>query len=269
MSPLYLTVINDKIVQSSTTTYYKWGINALTLNLKLYYDQAFKDSYAEIDVDAVDAIDYIVNQNTSGNENYRSVSQFFKDEFGIRVDTIIVSDAYESYPYDNDCLHKNSPESQCNNCKNITVSGYSDYDYCKNGYHHKSANKIVECTPASNSSINIIFTGHRATCGYDGTTHLSKTGVLGRAESVGSGNRCAIFLPVFSDKTNYDSIKLTFTHEILHLLDVSHHYTSGILKCVHGERRHDSDVSTQILICSRCVDIVDGYKLRVLYGHNN
>ncbi len=268
-TPLYLTVVNDKIVQSSTTTYYKWDINALTLNLKLYYDQAFKDSYAAIDVDAVDAIDNVVNHNTSGSTNYRSVVQFFKDEFHIRVNATIVSDVYESYPYDNNCLHKNSPVADCNNCKNVTISGYSNYDYCKNGYHHKSANKIVECTPASTSSINIVFTGHRATCGYDGTTHSSKTGVLGRAEGVGSGNRCAMFLPVFSDRTNYDLLKITFTHEILHLLNVSHHYDSGTADCVHGEDRHQSKVYMPILICSRCVNIVDDYKLQVLYSHND
>ena len=268
-TPLYLTVVNDKIVQSSTTTYYKWDINALTLNLKLYYDQAFKDSYAAIGIEAVDAIDYVVNHNTSGSTNYRSVVQFFKEEFGIRVNTSIVSDVYESYPYENNCQHMNSPGVECHNCKNVSISGYADLDYCKNGYHHKSANKIVECTPASNSSINIVFTGHKATCGYDGTSHTPKTGVLGRAEGVGSGNRCAMFLPVFSDKTNYDSLKITFTHEILHLLDVSHHYNSGTTDCVHGKDRHYSKVYMPILICSRCVGIVDSYKLRVLYAHNS
>ncbi len=268
-TPLYLTVANDKIVQSSTTTYHKWDINALTLNLELYYDQAFKDAYAAIGIDAEDAIDNIVNHNTSGDTNYRSVVQFFKDEFGIRVNVSIVSDVYESYPYDKNCLHKNSPDAECNNCKNITVSGYSNYDYCKNGYHHKSANKIVECTPASNSSINVIFTGHGATCGYDGTIHSSKTTVLGRAEGVGSGNRCAMFLLTFDDKTNYDLLKITFTHEILHLLNVSHHYSSGTAMCVHGSARHSSNVYMRIQICSRCVDIVDSNKLRVLYAHNN
>ena len=264
--PLYLSVNNYYVVQSSFD--YMWNINALTLNLRLYYDQAFADTYSAIGIDAAEAIDNIVNNNTTSNSDYRSVGQFFKEEFGIKVNTLIVSDVYESYPYANDCLHKNDTTSSCNNCKDAYIPSYTDLDYCKNGYHHKSANKIVECTPLSNTSINIVFTGHRATCGYDGSSHVSKEGILGRAEGVGSGNRCAIFLPVFSNKTNYDSLKITFTHEILHLLNVSHHYETGTANCVHGTNRHQYIVYMGILICNSCISTVNYYKLKVLYGHN-
>ena len=133
---------------------------------------------------------------------------------------------------------------------------------------HKSSIEFVECTEESSTSMNIIFTGHRAQCAYENGTHVSQTNVLGRAEGIGVGNRCAIFLHEFGDITNYDSLKMTLVHEILHVLGVTHHYSSGEVQCVHGREHQDEDTIAEITICNQCVDVVNCNKLYMLYGHN-
>ena len=268
-SPLYISVSENDVVQSSYSTASKWDIRALTMNLTLYHDQAFSDMYSEIGVNAVDALNNILSYNKNNEEDYRSVEQFFKEEFGIKINLQINTTIYESFPYANDCLYKDDPDALCDNCKNEGSTTDTPYSHCVANHHHKSANKFVTCTPQSNISINVLLTGHMASCGYDGTSHTSKTTVLGRAEGVGYGNRCALFLSTFGDISDYNAVKLTFVHEILHLLNASHHYTSDDnIYCIHGSRRHSEDVTVPLLICDQCIDKVDAYKLRTFYNHN-
>ena len=264
-TPLFLTINGEDVVQSSDTTNYKWDVRELTLNLSLYYDQAFADAYNVVGVTPVDAIKNIVTNNTTGLANHRNVKQFFKDEFGIKVNITILAIVYESFPYSRNCSNKNNPTASCA-CYSFVEDG--DIEDCKNGYHHKSANKIVECTPVSTTTICIIFTGHSAICGYDGSTHVPNKNIYGRAEAVGSGNRCAVFASRFSPITNYDKIKLTVAHEILHLLNGKHHFASGELDCINGYNRNYSSVYESIEICENCVIMVNSHKLKMLYLHN-
>ena len=278
-TPLYLTVVNNSVVQSSSTAAYKWDVRALTLNLNVYYDQAFVDLYEEIEMTAGGAIDNIFKNNTLGADNYRSISQAFKESLGIRLNAVVNTSVFESFPYTQDCDYKDDPLTPCQNCKNSYVEAYENngseeaiaLEYCKNGYHHKCSNKIIKSTPASNTTINILFTGHKTSCSLENieTAHAIEPGELGRAEGVASGNRCAVYLSEFSSIQNYQVLKIVAIHEITHLINGQHHYENEEAgNCVHGGNHFNDDNPVSIPICDICDDNISLHKLRILYPHN-
>ena len=71
----------------------------------------------------------------------------------------------------------------------------------------------------------------------------------------------------FYSITNFDAIKLTFVHEILHLLNAAHH-SDDIKECVFGDNRHWANVEIALPMCSQCLSRVNALKLK-LYNHNS
>lgn len=277
--PLYLAVLSGILIQSNTVQNNTWDIKPLTLNLNVYYDQAFCDVYDDIGVEPEEAIRKILETNTSAAENYRSIPDFFEQEFGVQVNIQIMNGAYASYPYTCNCLYKDDPYEECDNCRGLglSMSDLEDYELylqCEEGYHHKSANHFAVCTPQSTTTINILFTGHRPECTYDElrTSHTyftAESDVRGKAEDIGSGNRGVVFVSEFESLTNYQGMKSTTTHEILHLLNGRHHYNNNLnANCVFGDGRQTDNVKYQLMLCSGCKQTVNAYKFKVLYAHS-
>jgi len=134
---------------------------------------------------------------------------------------------------------------------------------------------------------NIMFTGHEATCACEelengGYIHVFKTGLKGRAEGIGTGNRCAVFAG-FEDANNksFARLKYTMVHEILHLLGAKHHEFNDIEQCVHVTKYEAGTIISdngeivarlaideiQLSVCAICKSRTDDVKLSALYNH--
>lgn len=255
-----------------------WELRALTLRLNVYYDAAFADTYAQKGIYAVDALEKILMENSDGIEGWRGAETFFREELHVRLDLHITDTAHQSYPYAAGCLYQDEPLIPCHNCTDAEIDGYGAIEYCQNGYHHKDADHIIRSIPQSDAEFNLLFTGHRATCACevenDGKTkHVNdKSNIFGRAEDIGKGNRCAVFLGAFTDILNYNQIKHSAVHEICHLLGARHH-TADENPCLHGfgELTSGSVASEEayryLPICDGCLEKIEKNKANALIGH--
>ena len=274
--PMYLNVSDGEVMQDGEGAL--WEIKELTLHLNVFYDPAFASMYEEKGIYAVDALEKILFENTTADESFRSVTGFFSAVLHIRLVVNIVDTPYESYPYTAGCLYRDDPDTPCHNCFDKEIDGYGKLEYCKSGYHHKDADHIIQSTPQSDTAFNVIFTGHSATCACDPTregdeVHTDdKSGIYGRAEGIGVGNRVAVFLGSFGDAEEYDRIKFTVAHEVTHLLGGQHHVMTE--QCIHGfigltdaPSWDFTEAHLSLPMCDTCIARIDSCKLAALYRH--
>jgi len=258
----------------------RWEIRPLTLQLNVYYDEAFEQTYEKKGTYVMDALEKILLENTTGDADFRSVTEVFRKELHIRLALNITDTPYESYPYRAGCLYRDDPLTPCHNCLGEEVEGYGELEYCKNGYHHKDGDHIIQSTPQSDETFNIIFTGHSASCACDEQgkgqeVHVDdKSGIYGRAEGLGKGNRVAVFLGAFNDAEDYGRIKFTVAHELMHLLDARHHRMQE--RCLHALTEMTDaplwDFAEDHLLlplCDSCIARMNACKAAVLYRHEN
>jgi hypothetical protein len=99
-----------------------------------------------------------------------------------------------------------------------------------------------------------------------------KSSIYGRAEGLGTGNRVAVFLGAFGSVEDYEKIKFTVAHELMHLLDARHHAMKD--RCIHGVTITSGatlwDVAEDHLLlplCDACISRMNAGKLSVLYRH--
>lgn len=267
-SPLYLSVSNNYIVQSSDTSNYKWSIDPLIMRMNVLYDASFEDSYSNY----LDLLKAIYSDNSVGN----SIASVFKDRFGITLRVTYTTETYESFPYIENCAHKSSIETICKDCKNAG----SDIDAveCRADLHHKSELSLLGTIPYSylyNSTYtNILFTAYKGCYGVverkddgsideDKTYHQDAPAANGRATT----NCNRIIIMAYTQRSNLpnnnvDGIMRTTAHETLHTFGVSHCDTSN--PCIMNSQA--SSVIQNLTMCATCQNKVNNNKFR-LYGH--
>lgn len=272
----YLSMSDGALRQGGEET--AWELRPLTMRLNVYYDKAFADAYDKKGIYAVDALERILFENNSGAEDFCSVTEVLRERLGIRLSVNIIGDPYASYPYLMGCVHRDDPMTPCHNCFGTVVDGFDEIAYCQNGYHHKDGDHFIRSTPSSGTEFNLLFTGHAATCACDetsggGVVHVDdKSSIYGRAEGLGTGNRVAVFLGAFGSVEDYEKIKFTVAHELMHLLDARHHAMKD--RCIHGVTITSGatlwDVAEDHLLlplCDACISRMNAGKLSVLYRH--
>lgn len=273
----FLSLSEGKASLSATSE--RWEIRPLTLRLNAYYDEAFAETYAKKGVYAVDALEKILLENTEGDENWRGLTQFLRQELHALIDLRITDAPYASYPYSAGCLYCNDLSTPCNNCFGVRTEGNSELDDCMDGYHHKEGTRFIESTPQSDAEYNIFFTGFAASCYIDKSvsewTHSSGDGsaMFGCSEGIGTGNRCAVYLGAFSDILDYEHVKYIAVHELCHLLGARHHAPS--VACLHSLMDISSApeiaelTQSFLTLCDTCRAAIDCAKASLLYGHGD
>jgi pyruvate formate lyase activating enzyme len=79
--------------------------------------------------------------------------------------------------------------------------------------------------------------------------------------------RCPV-IPGYNDrKENYNKIKHTAFHEILHILGADHHIDPGGSRCTMN-MAIDNNAQVALDTCLECFDEVNQNKLQILYYHN-
>lgn len=267
-SPLYLSVSNNYIVQSSDTSNYKWSIDPLIMRINVLYDASFKDSYSNY----LDLLKAIYSDNSVGN----SIASVFKDRFGITLRVTYTTETYESFPYIENCAHKSSIETICKDCKNAG----SDIDAveCRADLHHKSELSLLGTIPYSylysSTYTNILFTAYKGCYGVverknDGSIDEDKTyhqdAPYANGWTTSDCNR--IIIMAYTQRSNLpnnnvDGIMRTTAHETLHTFGVSHCDTSN--PCIMNSQA--SSVSQNLTMCATCQNKVNNNKFW-LYGH--
>lgn len=273
--------IDPDILVSNTNagTKQSWYIKPLTLNLRVYYDPAFKSLYSAYSVTPEQFIQKVFFDKPSAYTNGRNIPEAFLEEFGVHVN-IITYGQYQTNPYINDCELRSNGADICYglpNCASKTGKNITDSDICFNT-HHKNSRKMRDSTPSGNknnwATLNILFTGHKP-CYVENSQH-SESGLLGVAGLIGdSYTRCAVFPQNFSSKTNYAAIRKTLMHEIMHILGATHHYTrlgNDNDYCVHGYYSSNSSSTGnytlyRLNVCDLCTAKFDTIKSK-LFTHN-
>lgn len=255
----------------------RWEMRPLTLRLNVYYDKAFAQSYEEKGICATDALEKILLENSGGAEHWRGLEQFLREELHARMDLHITDTIYQSYPYSAGCLYRDDVSTPCNNCLGVRTDGNSEFDDCKNGYHHKEASRFVKCTPQSDAAYQILFTGHVPSClceqGVHGGRHSSgdEAAIFGLAEGIATGNRCAVYLGSVSDILDYEHIRYIAAHELCHLLGASHHAPNEA--CLHSLTEISTapeiveQMRTVLPLCDVCHASIAREKAALLYRH--
>ena len=237
------------VSNASAGTRQKWYLKPLTLNLTVRYDPAFNSRYGQ------SALQYAFQTNSSG----KSVSSFYMEHFGIHVNVTYTQSTHQTYPYQNNCVHKNNFDTICFDCKN--QSSQDVETECANGYHHKRDSRMMMSSVPleESSSINIVFTGH-SSCTISGGVHKTNT-VFGI--STVFANSVLIIAPMHSAFTaSPNEIIDTTTHELLHVIGRVGHCTNT--NCIMSLRY--GSISTGMPLCSECKMFATAGKYN-LYNH--
>lgn len=237
------------VSDSDEGTRQKWHLKPLTLNLTVRYDPAFSSRYGQ------SALESAFGNNSAG----KSVSSFFLEQFGIHVKVNYIETAYQSYPYQKNCTHKNSFSTICYDCKN-EKSNTIEWE-CQNGYHHKSAEKMLMDSVGigSSSTVNIVFTGHKS-CGLTSSGVHTENQIFGI--STRTGNSVAILTYRHSDfPANTNEIIDTIVHELLHISGAGHCTSS---KCMMSQ--NDNYTKSSLPICNQCKTMASNVKYN-LFNH--
>lgn len=235
--------------KSDAGTRCKWQLTPLTLNLTVRYDPAFSSRYGQ------SALESAFGNNSAG----KSVSSFFLEQFGIHVKVNYIETAYQSYPYQKNCTHKNSFSTICYDCKN-EKSNTIEWE-CQNGYHHKSAEKMLMDSVGigSSSTVNIVFTGHKS-CGLTSSGAHTENQIFGI--SIRTGNSVAVLAYRHSDfPVNTNEIIDTIVHELLHIAGAGHCTSSN---CMMSQ--NDNYTKSSLPICNLCKTMASAIKCN-LFNH--
>lgn len=255
-SPMYLTVYDGYAMLSTDTTNAKWKVAPLTMNINVLYDQAFIDRFGASNYKNV--LQAMYSENSTG----LSLKSVFKDRFGIRVNVVFSNTVYQSYPYIEDCAHKNQIDNYCLNCKN--VAGYSIQEACASGLHHKSEDYILGTLPDlyldQSTEIQILHTGFRACYYHTSGDHAQRSyGLTSGYER----NSVAIFCELYTaDIINdyYDAVIKTITHELLHTLGAPHCLNNCIMCSSQGTL-----TISALMMCESCSNIANSNKIQLYY----
>ena len=266
-SPLFLTVSNNYIVQSSNTSNYKWSIDPLVMRMNVLHDASFEDTYSNY----LELLKAIYSENSAGN----SIASVFKDRFGIALRVTYTTETYESYPYIENCVHKTSIETICKDCKN--AGSHSDAIECWEGLHHKSELSLLGTIPYSclyNSTYtNILFTAYKCCYGFvvrndDGSINeeqsVHQDYPYANGWTTTNHNRIIIMAYTQRDNlpNNVDGIMRTTAHETLHTFGA--HHCNAANPCIMNSQ--NTSVTLNLTMCDTCQSIVNENKLE-LYKH--
>ena len=237
------------VSNASAGTRQKWYLKPLTLNLTVRYDPAFSSRYGQ------SALESAFGNNSAG----KSVSSFFLEQFGIHVKVNYIETAYQSYPYQKNCTHKNSFSTICYDCKN-EKSNTIEWE-CQNGYHHKSAEKMLMDSVGigSSSTVNIVFTGHKS-CDLTSSGAHTENQIFGI--SIRTGNSVAVLAYRHNDfPVNTNEIIDTIVHELLHIAGAGHCTSSN---CMMSQ--NDNYTKPSLPICNLCKTMASAIKCN-LFNH--
>lgn len=257
-TPLYLTVNeNNEVVQSSSMANYKWDISPLVMRMNVLYDQALADRYSNY----MNLLHSIYSENSIGV----SIASVFKERFGISLRVTYTASVYDSYPYSQNCQHKNNINTVCNDCKN--QSNESALIECQNGLHHKSERKILRAIELKalyeSTQIEILFTGHRTCADDDNSVHRPTGWSIGLTTP--NYNRTLIMAYHYStdfENDNFDYIIATVAHETLHIFGAPHCTATGV--CIMQSANLSS--KQNLSMCDACRNYVNQNKYK-LYLH--
>ena len=267
------------VTNTSAGTRQLWYIKPLTLNLRVYYDPAFKSLYNAYSVTPEQFIQKVFFDKPATYTNGRNIPEAFMEEFGVHVN-VITRGQYQTNPYINNCELRSNGAAICYgfpNCASKIGKNITDNDVCFNT-HHKNSRKMRDSTPSGNknnwAALNILFTGH-SPCYVENSQHR-ESGLLGVAGLIDdSYTRCAVFPQNFSSTTNYAAIRNTLMHEIMHILGATHHFAKLGNEndyCVHGYYANSSNSTGnytlyRLNVCDLCTAKFDTIKPK-LFTHN-
>lgn len=264
-APLYVTFSGGFIVQNSDTTNAKWDLTPLVLRVNVMYDQSFADRFG---TEYANILHEIFADH--------SMRETFKIYYGFAFRVSFDAIPHQSYPYIENCVHKNDLDTICHDCKNNSNS--DEFTECLNGYHHKNETRILDSVPCTDlldsAQVNILFTGYN-TC-YAGTDedsgsqfHQDVPYAYGWA--VLNYNSVAIIaFTLYTDITSnttdkYDKIIETITHELSHNLGADHCNDNGYGDdCIMG--KSTPTVIRNLIMCDTCQTTINNNKLK-LYNH--
>lgn len=232
----------------------RWLIRPLTLNLSIKYDKALT---TRLGSDYRDKLLAVFDNNSIG----KSTKQFMLEEFGIHLEILfpLNTSAYWSYPYTENCDHKNEIDTLCFDCKNLGSS--DDQQNCNNGYHHKREDRfLMPAIPLENSQlVNIMFTGHKG-CYSSSTRHV--TFGYAYAWTATTKNSIAVLTEMFPWMRNNDKVIAVVSHEILHTLSARDHSNGNCLMNASS----NFGAQQNFEICQSCLATVNSNKAK-LYNH--
>lgn len=262
--PLYLVNSAGNIIQYYSGSNSKWDLKPLKLNFNVMYDQAFIDRFGEDEY--MDVLKNIYAKTSAGEA---TIPQVLKERYGILVTVTYASNIYESFPYTQNCIHKNNIDTACEDCKNEGSGGADPVGDCEDGYHHKAIQKILTDLPLISTSvstqINVLYTGHN-TCYYDDKDkeHIEVNGL-----SQNMKNGIVIDASKFGTEINngdYTSIRKTVLHELLHTFGVNHCAEDENIFCIMNlETKDKYDTKQNLLICSDCHNMLKSHLLYIYY----
>ncbi len=255
-APLYITVLSGNVVQSTATTANEWSIKPITMRVEVLYDDAFvqrfgENSYREI-------LSSIYNEDTSVG----SFAWFFKEKFGICVKVSISSKDDYSYPDIANCEHKNSINTICHDCKNVSDQTLEEEHNL--GLHHKDEDSFFdtldEVLLQNSEKIKILHTGHIACALGDTGDHIDGY-AMGRGDT-GMDSAVIYTAAIPNDENFLERMKCVAAHETIHVLGVYNHCHPN--RCIMGDH---VDVMETMPLCSECEEMVNNNKIK-LYGHS-
>ncbi len=269
---LCLAVSSNNLVQSTSTSACVFNIKPLSMNINALYDQAFVSIFGTSNYTNV--LRSVFSSNSIGN----SIASSYKTNFGIKVNVTYSSTEYESYPYTQDCLYKNTPGAICFDCKSEGTD--SLILECYNGLHHKSELKLIKQMASQSlddsTYINVLLNGHKTCYLYEVKNSTTNELIVDKSKHYPEGytsgwatrtrNRVCIN---FQDKDVYEEIMLNdsydyviavVTHELLHLFDVVHCNFICIMGMQTGEKMRN------LQMCTTCKSKTNLNKIQ-LYNH--
>ena len=236
---------------SGTNNKQLWIVQPLILYTNVIYDQGFVDRYGS---SYLDVLESIYSDNSIGI----SFSSVLKERFGIRLHVNFSSSTFESYPYTNNCIHKNQIDTYCLDCKNAASD--STETECTNGLHHKAETKFLEQIPntellSNTNRIDILYTGHRG-CYYNDEKHIEQ---YANGWAPVGGSKIVIMAGLFDvplKNGDINSILGTVVHESLHCFGAEH--CDGSESCIMIIQ--ESTVTANLKMCRTCINVVNANK---------
>ena len=269
LRPLYLAVSNGTVVQSTSTTNNKWKLKALTVNLNVYYDQAFITRRGSSEYRSL-LNDLFFECNDQGF----SIENVLKDRYGLKLKVTIANSTYNSFPTLQNCVCKNNINGYCNNdsasstsytCTQARPEQAKANADCKAGLHHKSSNNMLgqlqNVSLANSSHLEMLFSG------YETCADNENTCVQSSVEGWAVGAKTVIV----TQSADLVWLQNTVFHELSHNLGAGDHYKQDVdpyPNCVHGKNLQQADVMNELLTCSNC-DYQIYYTKFSFYYHNN